>query len=340
MDCKQMKIGHHSQLNAVEEMRLCGGKGDGVRLVQVKNEDGLRATVCADRCLDLYRFEYKGHNLGFFSAAGYVNPTYYDEGYSGRNFTAGFLSTCGLLNVGAPSVDEGVEYGLHGKISNTPCENLAYNCDPISGKITISGNMREAELFGEKFLLSRNYIIEGKSVLVKDAILNEGGEAAPFLILYHCNFGYPLLDEGVELMFPSNKVIPRDAEAEKGIDVYDQIIAPEADWPEQCFMHDMPSKDGITAVALYNAKLGIGVKIEYSSDTLDQFGEWKSMRARDYALGLEPSNCSFQGRKAARDNGILKTINPGETKESFVKFTVFEADELDAVRAEINSYKK
>ena len=63
MDCKQMKIGHHSQLNAVEEMRLCGGRGDGTRLVQAKNEEGIHATVCADRCLDLYRFEYKGKKI-------------------------------------------------------------------------------------------------------------------------------------------------------------------------------------------------------------------------------------------------------------------------------------
>lgn len=340
MDCKQMKIGHHSQLNAVEEMRLCGGRGDGTRLVQVKNEEGIHATVCADRCLDIYRFEYKGRNLGFFSPSGYANPAFYDEEYFLTNFTAGFMTTCGLKNAGADCVDEGVEYGLHGKISNTPCENLAYNCDPVSGKITISGNMREAQLFGEKFLLSRNYTIEGKSILVKDVVMNEGGEAAPFLLLYHCNMGYPLLDEGAELMFPSIKVIPRDAEAEKGIDVYDQVIAPEAGWPEQCFMHEMPSKNGVTAVAIYNEKIGIGVKLEYSSDTLDQFGEWKSMKARDYALGLEPSNSSFQGRKAARDNGILKTLNPGETKEFFVKFTVFEADELESVRAEIASYKK
>ncbi len=340
MDCKQMKIGHHSQLNAVEEMRLCGGRGDGTRLVQAKNEEGIHATVCADRCLDLYRFEYKGKNLGYFAPSGYANPAFFDEETFFPNFTAGFMTTCGLKNAGANCEDEGAVYGIHGKISNAPCENLAYDCDPVSGKITISGKMREAELFGDKLLLTRNYTIEGKSILVKDVVMNEGGEDAAVLILYHCNMGYPLLDEGAEVMIPTLKVIPRDAEAEKGVDVYDQIIAPEAGWPEQCFMHEMASKDGVTAVAIYNEKIGMGVKLEYSADTLDQFGEWKSMKARDYALGLEPSNCSFMGRKYARENGILKTLKPGESKEYFVKFTVFEADELESVRAEIASYKK
>lgn len=338
MDTKQMKLGHHSQINSVEEMRLCGGRGDGTRLVLAKNEDGIHATVCADRCLDLYRLEYKGHNLGFFSASGYANPAFYDEEYFFSNFTAGFLTTCGLKNAGAGCVDEGVEYGIHGKISNAPCENLAYNCDR-DGKITLSGNMREGELFGDKFLLSRSYTIEGKSILLKDTILNEGGESAPFLILYHCNMGYPLLDEGAELMFPSTKVIPRDADAEKGIDSYDQICAPEANYAEQCFHHEIPSKNNVSAVAIFNKKIGVGVKLEYSADTLDQFGEWKCMKARDYALGLEPSNCTFMGRKAAREMGVLKTLNPGETKDFFVKFTIFDADEVDAVRAEIASYK-
>lgn len=64
------KTGHLSQLFSVEEMRLCGGKGDGMRILQMKNGKGLMATFVPDRCLDLYRLEYKGINLGFFSPGG------------------------------------------------------------------------------------------------------------------------------------------------------------------------------------------------------------------------------------------------------------------------------
>ena len=72
-------------------MRLCGGKGDGMRIPPNENGKGLMATFVPDRCLDLYRLEYKGINLGFFSPAGYVAPAYYNKDEFLRSFTAGFF---------------------------------------------------------------------------------------------------------------------------------------------------------------------------------------------------------------------------------------------------------
>ena len=69
-------IGHASQLCGVEEVRLIGGKGDGIRLLQLRNAAGLQMTVCADRCADIYRLIFKGDNMGYFSPAGYVAPAY------------------------------------------------------------------------------------------------------------------------------------------------------------------------------------------------------------------------------------------------------------------------
>ena len=96
--------GHESQLFGVEEYRLTGGKGDGMRLLQVRNGKGLDFTVSADRCADISRLHFRGENCGFFSANGYVAPAYYDDKEAGwlKNFTAGFLTTCGLLAVGSP----------------------------------------------------------------------------------------------------------------------------------------------------------------------------------------------------------------------------------------------
>ena len=99
--------GHESQLFGVEEVRLQGGKGDGMRLLQVRNGKGLEFTVSADRCADISRLIFRGENCGFFSANGYVAPAYYDDKEDGwlKNFTAGFLTTCGLLAVGSPGTD-------------------------------------------------------------------------------------------------------------------------------------------------------------------------------------------------------------------------------------------
>ena len=40
-------IGHDNQLYGIEEHRLVGGKGDGVRLLQVRNGKGLEFTAVA-----------------------------------------------------------------------------------------------------------------------------------------------------------------------------------------------------------------------------------------------------------------------------------------------------
>lgn len=42
-------IGHDLQLGGVEEYRLVGGKGDGMRLYQIRNGKGLELEVSPDR---------------------------------------------------------------------------------------------------------------------------------------------------------------------------------------------------------------------------------------------------------------------------------------------------
>lgn len=39
-------IGHEHQISGVEEHRLVGGKGDGMRLFEITNGKGLEMTVC------------------------------------------------------------------------------------------------------------------------------------------------------------------------------------------------------------------------------------------------------------------------------------------------------
>lgn len=95
-------IGHPSQLSGVEEYRLIGGKGDGMRLLQVRNGLGLEFTVSADRAADITRLSYEGVNYSYISPSGYVAPAYYDQQEFGflKSFTCGFLTTCGLSNIG------------------------------------------------------------------------------------------------------------------------------------------------------------------------------------------------------------------------------------------------
>src|SRR5699024_923157 len=91
-------IGHDSQIWSVEEHRLVGGKGDGMRLLEISSGTGVHLTVSLDRAADISRLRFRGINMGYFSPCGYVGPAYYDrrEDHFLKSFTAGFLTTCVL----------------------------------------------------------------------------------------------------------------------------------------------------------------------------------------------------------------------------------------------------
>ena len=148
-------VGHPSQLYGVEEVRLVGGRGDGMRLLQVRNAAGLAFTVAADRCADVYRLSFKGDNMGFFSPNGYVAPAYYDSIGSNwlGSFTAGFLTTCGLVAVGSPCVDEGEALPLHGSISNTPAEHIWWHRE--ADALVVEADINDAGIFSRKLRMHR-----------------------------------------------------------------------------------------------------------------------------------------------------------------------------------------
>ena len=126
-----------------------GGKQEGMRILQVKNGKGLLFTVSLDRCADISELSLKGDNYAYIAPCGYVAPTYYDNKGAGflKSFTAGFLTTCGLTNVGSPCVDQGQEFPLHGSIANTPCEKYCYYIE--NDEIHICATIRDTALFNQ-----------------------------------------------------------------------------------------------------------------------------------------------------------------------------------------------
>src|SRR5665647_3237041 len=151
-------VGDFSQLFGIKEYYLAGGKANGVKAFDIRNGSGLEFTVLADRCLDIAGLSFKGINCSYISKTGIVAPQYYDENGIGflRSFHAGFLTTCGLRNVGNPCKENGESFSLHGRISNTPGEEVCASTEWIDDVpvLTISGKMREARLFGENLVIS------------------------------------------------------------------------------------------------------------------------------------------------------------------------------------------
>lgn len=307
-------IGHDSQLYGVEEHRLVGGKGDGMRLFEVNNGKGLELTISPDRNGDITRLRYKGINMSYLSPCGYVAPAYYDSIGSNwlNSFTAGFLTTCGLQSVGAPSVDQGEELPLHGSIANTPCE-IAYYTEEEK-LLVIHTITKDETIFGKKLRLTREIRVstDENRFIIQDTIQNTGDKVEPFEILYHMNMGYPLLDEESVITIPSVDVKPRDDHAGEDIANWMNMEEPTAGYQERCYYHKFKDAQGLAEI--YQPKLDTRLQISFDATELDGFVEWKMMGVRDYVLGLECGNCYPDGRDVMRKTEMLKFLKPGETK--------------------------
>ncbi len=315
-------IGHDSQVYGIEEHRLVGGKGDGMRLLEVNNGKGLELTVSLDRAADISRLRFRGINMSYFSPCGYVAPAYYDcvGGNWLKSFTAGFLTTCGLRAVGSPCVDEGEELPLHGTIANQPAES-AYWLEE-NGELVVRATVKDEVIFAPKLRLMREIRVslEKNEVTICDTIENTGDTKQPLEILYHMNMGYPLLDEDSVVEIPSIGVTPRDDHAAEDIENWMHMIKPQAGYVERCYYHKF-EKEG--KASIYQPKLGQGLEITFDAEELDGFVEWKMMGVRDYVLGLECGNCYPDGRDVMRRTGMLKFIEPGEKKTYQVKVRMF-----------------
>lgn len=319
-------IGHDSQCQGIEEHRLVGGRGDGMRLLEVSNGSGIEAVISPDRNGDILRLRFKGINLSYFSPCGYVAPAYYDPREKGwlKSFTAGFLTTCGLQAVGNPCTDGGEVLPLHGSIANTPAEQV--NWYEEDGALVIKTKTVDETIFGRKLRLHRTctFPVGRNEFTFSDTVENTGDREEPFELLYHMNMGYPLLDEDSIVKIASREVIPRDEHAAEDSENWMHMEKPAAGYAERCYYHRMADKG---YASIFQPKIRAGLALEYDAKELDCFVEWKMMGIRDYVLGLECGNAYPDGRDVMRRQGILKFLQPGEAKTYCLKVRMLEQPE-------------
>ena len=339
-------IGDYSQMFGIKEYVLAGGKSKGVKAFDIHNGTGLEFTVLADRCLDIGRLSFKGVNCSYIAKTGIVAPEYYNGSAFAfhRNFFGGFLTTCGLRNVGNSCNDNGEVFDLHGLVSNIPgeevCASTVWEGDvPV---MTISGQMREARFFGENMLLRRKISCPyGENrIMMHHRVENLGFNREPLMLLFHFNMGYPLLDEDAVFLSPSKTVDPRDAEASKGCRSWQKMQPPTHDYAEQVFYHDLKTDaDGNTCVAIVNHRLELGIAFHFNKKQFFNLTQWKQMGEGEYVLGIEPCNCYVGGRLDPRNKDVMEYLNPGESKDFDVEIAIIAGlQKIHALEEQINSY--
>lgn len=287
----------------------------GERVLDVHNSSGLTLTLLPDRGMDIYSAHYKGAPLTWISQG---SPHRADAGSSWlRQFNGGLLTTCGMTHAGPPETDPqtGERRDIHGHYTRlsarlTHCEG-AWDADDRY-TLTLRAAVAQARLFGEQLTLTRTIRVRlGEPALhISDAVTNTGDQPAPLMLLYHFNVGYPLVREGARLIVPSHAVHPRDDAARAGLDTWAHYRGAVAGYAEQVFYHHLRAHDGQTQVLLTNGDIGLA--LGWDARTAPYFTQWKNTRQGVYVCGIEPGNCVPEGQNAARANGRLIELAPGE----------------------------
>jgi len=327
------RLGTMRQLAAIRRFVSDDGKGRGMRVFEVNNGSGLSFTVYPDRGMDIGPAFYKGTPLAWLSRNGETAPQFYDaSGFEWlRTWGGGLLTGCGLANVGGPNTTSDGSHGLHGRLSHIPAEevNTTENwTDKGSYVLSIGGRVRHSKVFGENLVVTRRIetALGEATITIRDTVENQGFAPSPFMLLYHMNLGWPLVDDGAVLETSPHAVTPQTPHAAAGLADWPRISAPIPGFNEQVFYHTLPAEDaqGLASISLVNRKLGLAFKVAYRTAELPYLIQWKMMGQGEYVVGLEPANCYPEGQDKMAQQGLLRHLEPGEKIETLVKVTIEE----------------
>lgn len=328
----------------VAKRTLHGGLRSGVDVVEVDN--GLfRFTIIPSRGMGIWKAGLDGLKIGWNSPVrGPVHPGLVPLfAPDGLGWLSGFdelLVRCGLQSNGSPEFNENgtLRWPLHGQIANTPAEKVWVNVDGGSGEIRVAGETTESRIFGAKLRLTTEYTIrpDQPGFHMVDTVTNLSAAPAEMQLLYHINFGMPLVAPGTTLHIPFVQVSPRNGSAAAFLDRREVYLPEQVDAPEQCFFYEpAAAPDGWTLAVLRNESLGKGLSLKFNKNQLPYFTQWKNHQpdSDGYVTGLEPGVNFPNTRSFEKAHGRVPVLEPGASRTFEIEMLVH--DSLSAVDAAV-----
>jgi galactose mutarotase-like enzyme len=329
----------------IEKSVLHGGKQEGVDVITVNNGRA-EFVIVPTRGMSIWEVRAGDIRLGWDSPVNeIVHPHFVNlENRGGLGWLEGFggwFVRCGLQYTGAPGLDKQVtntgsvvenSLTLHGKIDYIPASRAEVEIDD-DGTISVHGVVHENEMFGSKMRLNSVFTVKPDALYfeVSDTVTNDSGHDQEMMVIYHPNFGPPLLGEGSEVYVAANRVSPRDDRAAdteiEDIFVYDE---PTAGYVEQVYyIQPKADRTGNAPVLLQNKSGKQGMVMTFKPSQLKGLSLWKNTTALEdgYVSGIEPGTSYPNNRSIERKNGNVPVLKPGESQQFDLSFEILDSAE-------------
>ncbi len=323
----------------IEMTRLHGGKQEGIEQISLHNGK-MSIVILPTRGMSIYQVNSGDVRLGWNSPVKeHVNPDLMRlDSRGGIGWVEGFnewMCRCGLEYAGHPGRDEFIDntgaksemmLTLHGKIGNTPASEVEIVVDKAPPyRLRVRGTVNERAFFGPKLELTTEISTEpgSETLRIEDKVTNHGALPQEFELIYHTNYGTPLLEKGSQLVAPLAEVLPMNDSAAKGTEEYATYQAPTKGFVEQVYlMKPLADASGQTLVMLKNAAGDLGTSIRWSTKELPYFTQWKNTAAEadGYVTGLEPGTNYPYNRSVERKAGRLSKLDAGQSRQFRLDF--------------------
>ncbi|WP_455815364.1 aldose 1-epimerase family protein [Pseudomonas graminis] len=331
VNSQQLKLAGESF--SIEQKVLHGGKQEGSKVLTITSKNGLTISLSPTRGMDLLKVTGHGVRLGWDSPVKeVVNPANINlESRNGLGWLEGFnemMVRCGFEWTGHPVTKDGMIYTLHGKAGNTPASKVEVIVDDQAPhEIRIRGLLKETTF--KKANLETwtelRYVPGSDAFTVHDVLTNQADYPHDYQIIYHSNFGTPILEKDARFIAPLKSVSPFNDYAKKGLDGWNVYGAPTKDFDEMVFnLTPKADSNGKTVAAVINSKGDKGASIEFDTRQLPLLTMWKNTDTlkQGYVTGIEPGTNYAYPVTIEKEQGRVKQLQPGQSTAFTLTYTL------------------
>jgi hypothetical protein len=138
------------------------------------------------------------------------------------------------------------------------------------------------------------------------------------MILYHFNFGYPLLDKGCVIKSDGDSFVRTGHEFlanPENLEILPDPSPLHNGAGESVIVYNVSKiQRELAHCSLWNPHKHLGVQLEWNKNELPFMSNWQHFAKNEYVTGLEPGTHPPVGQSNARKEGTLQFLEPGEKK--------------------------